>query len=197
MSWSDGCDGFGGACGVTVRVLIVAAISTLSCAKERDWVDAMQAPEVKIERQPAQCMVEIGCRSEPVTLPDCSRGAEGDGTPPSDARVGQRVVLDGYLHVEEWAQTVAECPAEQPCCNGHSARLVLTTGGGPVWLVDERRPHAFSCSGDRSLACCAFDSLGSRVKARGTLARHEQRYFGYVIRGFRLKAPELCRMGKG
>lgn len=192
---SPGCGGYGGA--LTVSWLVVAALLTVGCGKKREWVDAMQAPEVKIQRQPSQCLVELGCRSEPVALPDCSSSAEGDNAPPSDARVGQSVVLEGYLHVEEWAQTAAECPAEQPCCNGHSARLVLSTRGGPVWLVDERRPHAFSCSGDRSLACCAFDSLGSRVKARGILARHEQRYFGYVIHGFRLNQPELCRLGKG
>jgi hypothetical protein len=167
-----------------------------ACANERAWVDATQAPEVKIETRPSHCLVETGCRSEPLALPDCSDSPAADGGP-LDARVGQRLVLEGYLQLEEWAQTVAECPAEHPCCNGHSARLVLTTSGGPVWLADTRRPHAFSCSGDRSLACCAFDSLGSRVKARGTLARHEQKYFGYVIRGYRLNEPELCRHTKG
>lgn len=194
MWWLDGCGGE--ARGVTARSLAIAAFFAASCANEREWVDATQAPQVKFERRPSHCLVETGCQSEPLALPDCSGSAPpADG--PSDARVGQRVVLDGYLQLEEWAQTVAECPADQPCCNGHSARLVLTTRGGPVWLVDARRPHAFSCSGDRSLACCAFDSLGSRVKARGTLTRHEQKYFGYVIPGYRLNEPELCRLKKG
>jgi hypothetical protein len=191
MRWSEGY----GSGGVALRLLSIAALSAVSCANEGEWVDATQAPEVKFDRQRQGCLVEIGCQSQPLALPDCWSGAAlGDG--PTDARVGQRVVLDGYLQVEEWAQTMGECPAEQPCCNGHSARLVLTTQRGPVWLLDRRRPQAFSCSGDRSLACCAFDSLGSRIKARGVLARHEQRYWGHVISGYRLDEPELCRIGK-
>lgn len=191
MRWSDR-HGLGAA---AVRWLSVAALSTVSCANEGEWVDATQAPEVKFDAQRQGCLVEIGCLSQPLALPDCWSGAALDDRP-TDARVGQRVVLEGYLHVVEWAQTAAQCPVEQPCCKGDSARLVLTTQGGPVWLADRRRPLAFSCSGDRSLACCAFDSLGSRVKARGVLARHEQKYFGHVIPGYRLDEPELCRVGK-
>lgn len=193
MGWSDGYR----VGAVAATLLGVAVISTVSCANEREWVDATQAPEVKLDWQPSHCLVEKGCRSQPLALPDCSAGATVDDDGPTDARVGQRVVLEGYLQVAEWAQTLAQCPDEEPCCNGHSARLVLTTHRGPVWLVDARSPHAFSCSGDRSLACCAFDSLGSRIKARGVLARHEQKYFGLVIRGYRLDQPELCRRGKG
>src|SRR5687768_4777045 len=142
---------------VAARLLGLAALSAVACANERAWVDATQAPEVKFEQEPSHCLVETGCRSEPLALPDCSSGGAADDGP-TDSRVSQRVVLEGYLQVEEWAQTVAECPAEEPCCNAHTARLVLTTHRGPVWLVDGRRPRAFSCSGDRSLACCAFDS---------------------------------------
>jgi hypothetical protein len=188
-----GTDGYG-VDGAVARLLGVAALA-VSCANERGWVDATQAPEVKLDGRRSNCLVETGCSSLPLELPDCSSGtAVDDG--PTDERVGQRVVLDGYLHVEEWAQTAAQCPNEEPCCNGHTARLVLTTRRGPVWLVDARRPHAFSCFGDRSLACCAFDSLGSRVRTRGVLTRHEQKYFGLVLRGYRLEAPELCRLGK-
>jgi hypothetical protein len=180
---------------VVASLLGVAALATASCAKEREWVDATQAPDVKLDWQPSRCLVETGCLSQPLALPNCSSVPVDGG--PTDARVGQRVVLEGYLQIEEWAQTAAQCPDDEPCCNGHTARLVLTTQGGPVWLMDARRPRAFSCQGDRSLACCAFDSLGSRVKARGVLARHEQKYFGYIIRGYRLDEPELCRLGKG
>jgi hypothetical protein len=83
---------------VVASLLGVAALATASCAKEREWVDATQAPDVKLDSQPSRCLIETGCLSQPLALPNCSSVPVDGG--PTDARVGQRVVLEGYLQIE-------------------------------------------------------------------------------------------------